>query len=263
MKRWLTIGILVGLCISLFWLFSNTNAQLHTVKAEFNSTQAALDLTKTELESTKEELDSTKTELASTNGELDSTKTELESTSIKLGTTEVELESTKGELHSVETELASTLDSLSTIQTELGVTRDTLTDLEISYEGLMTGHGYTIKDPTYSEMMSFLRADDTDEAEYIEDEYECTEFTTDLCNGAEEEGIRCAYVTLKFPAGIGHTIVAFDTIDKGLIYIEPQYDDLVRVEIGKHFHKCVVPKASYLYEKPDYDDTIEEVLIAW
>ena len=263
MKRWLTIGILAGLCISLFWLFSDTNARLNTVKAEFISTQTALDLTKTELELTKGELDSTKTELTLTNGELDSIKTELESTSVKLGATETELQSTKEELHSVETELASTLDSLSTIQAELDITRDTITNLEISYEGLMTGHGYTIKDPTYSEMMSFLRADDTDKAEYVEDEYECTGFATDLCNSAEEEGIRCAYVTLKFPGGTGHAIVAFDTIDKGLIYIEPQYDDLVRVEIGKYFHKCVVPKAGYLYEKPDYDDTIEEVLIAW
>jgi hypothetical protein len=263
MKRWIIIGILVGLCISLFWLSSNTNAQLHTVKAEFNSTQAELDLTRTELEATKGELDSTETELALTKGELDSTKTGLEATSIKLGTTEVELQSTKEELHSVETELASTLDSLSTIQAELDVTRDTLTDLEISYEGLMTGHGYIIKDPTYNEMMRFLKADDTDEAEYIKGEYECTEFATDLCNSAEEEGIRCAYVTLKFPRGVGHAIVAFDTIDKGLIYIEPQYDDLVKVEIGKYFHKCVVPGAGYLFEKPDFDDTIEEILIAW
>jgi len=263
MKRWITIGILVGLCIALFWLSSNTNAQLNTVKTEFNSTQAELDLTKTGLEATKGELDATKTELALTDGELDSKKTELKATSIKLGTTEAELQSTKEELRSVETELASTLDSFSTIQVELDVTRDTLTDLEISYEGLMTGHGYTIKDPTYNEVMRFLKADDTDEAEYIKGEYECIEFATDMCNSAEEEGIRCAYVTLKFPGGAGHAIVAFDTIDKGLTYIEPQHDDLVRVEIGKYFHKCVVPKAGFLYEKPDFDDTIEEILIAW
>jgi len=263
MKRWLIIGILVGLCISLFWLFSDTNNQLRTVKAEFISTQAVLDLTKTELEATKGELDSTKTELALTNEELDSIKTELESTTIKLGATETELHSTKEELHSVETELSSTLDSLDTIQAELDITREGLTDLEISYEGLMTGHGYTIKDPTYREMMSFLKADDTDKADYIKGEYECTGFATDLCNSAEAEGIRCAYVTLKFPGGNGHAIVAFDTIDKGLIYIEPQFDDLVRVEIGKYFYKCIVPKVGYFYEKPDYDDTIEEVLIAW
>lgn len=270
MKRWLIIGILVGLSISLFWLFSNTNTQLRMVKAEFISTQTELDLiktefdlTKTELEATKGELDSTKTELVLTDEELDSTKTELESKSIKLGTTETELQSTKEELHSVETELASTLDSLDTIQAEMDITRDALTDLEISYDGLMTGHGYTIKDPTYREMMSFLRADDTDKAEYIKGKYECTGFATDLCNSAETEGIRCAYVTLKFPGGNGHAIVAFNTIDKGLIYVEPQFDDLVRVEIGEYFYKCIMPKAGYIYEKPDYDDTIEEVLVAW
>lgn len=270
MKRWIIIGTLAGLCLFLFLLFSNTDAELHTVEAKFNATQTELVLTTTQLESTKGELDSTKTWLESTKGELNSAKTQLESTSIKLGTTETELQSTKGELHSAETELASTLDSLSTIQAELDITRDELaeretelTDLQISYEGLMTGHGYTIKDPTYSQMMRFLRVDDTDKAKYIKGEYECIEFAADLCNRAEEEGIRCAYVAIKFPGGIGHTIVVFNTIDEGLIYIEPQSDDLVRVEIGKYFHKCVVPKAGYYYEKPDYDDTISKVLIAW
>jgi len=291
MKRWITIGILAGLCLSVFLLFSNTNAQLYVVKAEINSTQTELELTKgeldytktelgstkeelgsaeTELGSTKEELGYTKTELDSTKGDLDYTKIELDSTKGELDYTKTELDSTKEELGSAETELTSTLDTLSTIQDELDISRDELvgreielTDLKIGYEGLMTGHGYTIKDPTYSEMMHFLRIDDTDRAEYTEGEYECTEFSADLCNRAEEEGIRCAYVMIRFPGEIGHAIAAFNTIDKGLTYIEPQTDDLVGVEIGKYLHECVVPEAGYYYEKPDFDDTIEEVLIVW
>ncbi len=270
MIRWMTIVILAGSGIALFLLFFNTDAQLNMVKAEHKSTQQTLSLTRTELDSTKIELESTEAELDSTKIELESTREnlnlavqELESTSTNLDVTTTELQSTKEELTSVEKELASKLDSLSIMQTELDGTKDQLNDLEISYEGLLSGHGYTIKDPTYNEMMDFLKADDTDKAEYIKDKYVCTGFATDLCNNAEEEGIRCAYVTIKFPEGVGHTIVAFDTIDKGLTYIEPQHDDLVRVEIGKPFYECIVPKPGYLYEKPDHDDTIEEVLIAW
>ena len=248
MKRWITIGILASQCFFLFLLFSNTDAELHTVKAALNFTQTELVSTKTALESTK--------------GELVSTKTGLESTRTRLGTTETELKSTKEELHSAETELVSTLDNLDTVQAELDITRDELADLQISYEGLMTGHGYTIKDPTYTEMMRFLRADGTDKAEYIEGEYVCRHFAADLCNRAEEEGIRCAFVLIAYPDG-GHTIVAFNTLDKGLIYIEPQYDDLVRVETGKRFYECIVPKAGHYYEQPGFDDTIEEVLVIW
>jgi len=263
MKRWIIIGLLIGSGLYLFFLFSSTNVDLHEARAELNFTKA-------ELESTEGERNSIKTELESTKVTLDSTETELKSTKKELGSKETELNSTKEELHSTQTELTSTLDKFNTTQSELESKREELTeretelsDLQISYEGLMTGHGYTIKDPTYNEMMRFLRADDTDKTKYIKDKYECVEFSTDLCNGAEEEGIRCAYVNLRFPDGKGHAIVAFNTIDKGLTYVEPQSDDLVRVEIGKSFHKCIVTKAGYYYEKPDYDDTIEEVLIAW
>jgi len=263
MKRWIAIGLLTGLGLYLFFLFSSTNVDLHEARAELNST-------KTELESTEGERNSIKTELESTKVTLDSTETELKSTKKELGSKETKLGSTKVELESTRTELASTLDNLNTTQAELESKREELTeretelaDLQISYEGLMTGHGYTIKDPTYNEMMRFLRADDTDKTKYIEDKYECVEFSTDLCNGAEEEGIRCAYVNIRFPDGRGHAIVAFNTIDKGLTYVEPQFDDLVSVEIGKYFHKCIVPKAGYYYEKPDYDDTIEKVLVVW
>ena len=256
MKRWILIVLLAGASVFLYLLFYNTNAQLYAVKAGLSSTQTQLELTRTELESIN-------VKLANIETELQSTKDQLQSAETKLVSTETELQSTKGQLQSTETELASALDNLSTLQVELDEKEIELTELQTSYEGLMTGHGYTIKDPTYSEMMRFLKDDDTDKAEYIKGEYECTGFATDLCNRAEEKGVRCAYVSIRFPDGRGHAVVAFDTIDKGLIYIEPQYDDFVEIEISKPFYKCVVPTGDYTYEKPAYDDTIEEVLVAW
>ena len=249
MKRWIIIVILAGASLFFYLNFLNTNAQLYTVEAELNSIKVQMESTRTEMEATK--------------GEVDATKTELEVVMVKIASTETELQSIKGQLQSAETELASTSASLGTIQPETDEKETELVELQISYEGLMTGHGYTITDPTYSEMMRFLKDDDTDKVEYIKGEYECTGFATDLCNRAEEKGIRCGYVSIRFPDGRGHTIVAFDTIDKGLIYFEPQYDDLVEIEIGKPFYQCVVPSGGYTYEKSDQDDTILEVLIAW
>jgi len=249
MKRWIIIVILAGASLFFYLNFLNTNAQLYTVEVELNSIKVQLESTRTELEATK--------------GEVDTTKAEMESAMAKIASTETELQATKGQLQSAETELAAASASLGTIQAEMDEKETELIELQISYEGLMTGHGYTITDPTYSEMTRFLKDDDTDKVEYIKGEYECTGFATDLCNRAEENGIRCGYVSIRFPDGRGHAIVAFDNIDKGLTYIEPQYDDLVEIEIGKPFYQCVVPSGDYTYEKSDHDDTILEVLIAW
>jgi hypothetical protein len=166
-----------------------------------------------------------------------------------------ELNSVKAELNSVQGNLEATLDSLNFTQAELA-------DLQLSYDGLIGGHGYTIVDPTYKQMMDFIRKDRTDKRQYIEDEYVCANFAMDVCNNAEGEGIRCAYVVISYPES-SHAIVAFNTIDRELAYIEPQSDELVNLQIGKHFYKCVVPKPGYYYEEPDYDDTIEEILVIW
>ena len=127
------------------------------------------------------------------------------------------------------------------------------------------GHGYTLKDPTYEEAVTFLRQDKTDENEYIEDTYGvyvCSHFARDVGNNAEEAGLRCAFVELRYLEG-GHAIIAFNTIDKGLVYFEPRTDDRVRPVVGKRFYQCIEPKPGYYYEKPDFDDTIMDILVIW
>lgn len=124
------------------------------------------------------------------------------------------------------------------------------------------GHGYTLRDPTYKEVVTFLRTDKTNLNEYIEDTYVCSHFARDVCNNAEDKGLRCAYISLIYPDG-GHAIIAFDTIDEGLIYFESQTDERAKPVIGKRYYKCVEPKPGYYYEKPSFDDTIIDILVIW
>ncbi len=124
------------------------------------------------------------------------------------------------------------------------------------------GHGYSLRDPTYRQALDFLKKDKTDSREYIENTYVCSHFARDVCNNAEEAGLRCASVELRFPEG-GHAIIAFDTIDRGLVYFESQSDEKVNPILGKPYYQCVVPKAGYPYEKPSYDDTIQDILVVW
>ena len=124
------------------------------------------------------------------------------------------------------------------------------------------GHGYTLRDPTYKEVITFLGQDKTDRNKYIEDLYVCSHFAREVCNNAEEEGLRCAFVELRYLEG-GHAVIAFDTIDKGLVYFEPMTDEKVKPVIGKWYYLCIEPRPGYYYEKPLFDDTIMDILVIW
>ncbi len=118
------------------------------------------------------------------------------------------------------------------------------------------GHGYTLRDPTYAEAIAFLSLDTTDRNVYNEDSYVCSHFARDVGNNAEAAGWHCAFVLLDFRT-MGHSIIAFDTIDRGLVYFEPQYDDEVTVIIGRSYSQL----NGYL--PPPYPDTILDVLVIW
>jgi hypothetical protein len=223
MKRWIAIGILVIVSISLVSSTESTLANLETTQGELLSTQSALAVSQSSLESTQKGLESAQADLASTSRTLSLTQSAL----------------------------ASTQDNLASLNTEYA-------DLQTSYDGLMTGHGYTITDPTYRQMQSFLVRDRTDSKQYVAGEYECRHFAQDVCNKAEAEGIRCAYVSIGFSGGTGHAIVAFNTIDRGLIYIEPQTDDEMNIRVGIHYWQ-----SGSNFARPDYDDTITEILVIW
>jgi hypothetical protein len=118
------------------------------------------------------------------------------------------------------------------------------------------GHGYTLRDPTYKQAVAFLARDKTDKNEYDEDSYVCSHFARDVDNNAEAEGLRCAFVELRYSEG-GHSIIAFNTIDKGLVYFEPQFDDEVEVIMYRSYSH------SNNYLEPSIDDTIMDVLVIW
>jgi hypothetical protein len=127
-------------------------------------------------------------------------------------------------------------------------------------EGL--GHGYTINDPTYDQAVTFMKQDSTDQNKYVDPTYICSHFARDVCNNAEARGIRCAFAEIRYKDG-GHALVAFNTIDKGLVYFESQTDEVARPIIGKRLYQCIEPRPGYYYPSPSYDDTIIDILVIW
>jgi hypothetical protein len=112
-------------------------------------------------------------------------------------------------------------------------------------------------------MKAFLEQDETSEQEYLRNEYICVDFAANVKANAAEEGIRCAYVVIEYLGTNGHAIVAFDTTDRGLVYIEPQFDWDVELEIGRRYYECVIPPPGQYMVEPDYDDTIARIIVIW
>jgi hypothetical protein len=75
-------------------------------------------------------------------------------------------------------------------------------------------------DPSWQQLQSFLIADNTDKLIYVADSFVCSDFAATLHNRAEEAGIKAAYVSVDFVDGPAHALNAFNTIDKGLIYVD-------------------------------------------
>lgn len=125
------------------------------------------------------------------------------------------------------------------------------------------GTNYLVRNPTYKELMEFLARDKTDSKPYIEGEYVSSDFAAEVNNNAELEGIRAAFVGIDYPQPPGHGMVAFQTVDEGLIFIEPQSDERVKLVVGKRFYLSIEPKPGYYYEKPSYDDTVVKIQIIW
>lgn len=117
------------------------------------------------------------------------------------------------------------------------------------------GRGYTIRDPTYSEVLAFIESDQTQKNVHNES-YTCYEFTRDVCNNAFDAGFRAGDVYIEFSDG-AHALVCFDTVDKGLVFLEPQTDEVMTVEVGVQYWDRSI------YQTPDFDDTIVKYGIIW
>ncbi len=76
------------------------------------------------------------------------------------------------------------------------------------------------KNVTYEELIDFILSDPTDEKMYTS-WYVCSDFAEEVHNNAESFGIRAAWVGIDFEEDpIGHAINAFETTDKGIVFID-------------------------------------------
>lgn len=116
----------------------------------------------------------------------------------------------------------------------------------------------TAQNPTYSQLVSFIKSDKTDMNRYVNGKYECSEFARDVYNNAEKAGIRSAWVAIEFNKGDGHALNAFQTLDKGLVYIDctgtparnnniKDWDKIVTVKVGSKYQPSSLYPPNYTF----------------
>lgn len=129
------------------------------------------------------------------------------------------------------------------------------------------------KNPLWAQLVTFLQNDPTDKQKYDYGSFVCADFAEMLHNNAEKAGIRAAYVTVKLsgyrdfanlgiPSNTGHALNAFETTDRGLVFIDStattagkvkEADKTVDVAVGKEY----IPKS--IFPEPGWSSTWESM----
>jgi hypothetical protein len=121
--------------------------------------------------------------------------------------------------------------------------------------------GPKLKDPTWNQLLEFLKRDNTDAHPYIYPTFVCANFAKMLQGNAHKSGWRCAIIDIKIsgypdfyhygiPSDTGHACNAFNTTDRGLVYIDDtraagggpaNQDNIVDIKVGQEY----IPKALF------------------
>jgi len=109
---------------------------------------------------------------------------------------------------------------------------------------------YFLYNPTYEEVRGILAEDVSGSAREIN-------------NSAEAKGIRAAYVRCRISSIADEgkiyllELVAFETVDKGLIFIEPSSNQVAVLEIGRYYSEL------NRFSSIKYDGIISDIKIIW
>lgn len=111
---------------------------------------------------------------------------------------------------------------------------------------------------TFAELVVFIMEDTSDSKTYMKGvEFlertilgrVCADFAEDVHNNAEAKGIRAAWVGIEFrEGGDGHALNAFETTDRGLVYV-----DCTGADVSERFRQALeAPSASMAWDKIAY-----------
>lgn len=95
---------------------------------------------------------------------------------------------------------------------------------------------------SFAEVKQFVEEDTSNNKAYESGVWDCKDFAAMVKENANQKGLICAVVYLDYTNSIngeakgGHSINAFDTEDRGIVFLEPQYDVFLDgVDVGANY----------------------------
>ena len=140
-----------------------------------------------------------------------------------------------------------------------GISKEELPIAKASGEAVQLINYKNATDPTWDELISFLRNDPTDGFTYNAS-FVCADFAEMLHNNAEKAGIKAGYVGVDFLDMESHTLNVFNTTDKGIVFVDctgdteqlgilDSKDKIAYIQIGKEYGLI----SAYKTNSPDYE----------
>jgi predicted nucleic acid-binding Zn-ribbon protein len=245
---------------------ASSEQALVTKVQDLNAARASLDSKTKDLAAAYAELTTARTTLSNTQSELSAANAEVVSSRVALSRMQSdlsvarkaadELVTAKRDLTTTNSELFTLRSTLYNTQNQLATAQQAAQDMAALKTALAKATSQVrYRDPTWSEVVTFLAADRRDGNTYVPDKYVCWDFAGDVNRNAEAQGIRAGWVYIDFADG-AHAIVAFDTIDRGIVYIEPQTDREVTLRVGAKYWRDNGYSTSF-------DDTILRFGVIW
>jgi predicted nucleic acid-binding Zn-ribbon protein len=255
-------------------LLNTSNQQLASTQTALKNEQATLEQTQATLATANSQISTDKTTLANDQRTLASAQTQLTNTQTQLTNTQNQLTSTSSQLSNANSQISSDSDQITTLNGQLSSDTTQLNFFNQTYQyqlkfgvqppyqepaivnGLESTANINLvsnpnaKDPTFSQLESFLLADTNIDQAYTVGMVECTNYAETVYNDCEAAGIKAYFVVLWFSdITDGHALNAFQTTDRGLVFADctsgdayadtyAPYADFVRVgyiEVGKEY----------------------------
>lgn len=136
----------------------------------------------------------------------------------------------------LETELDSLTASAMAANQEIAALEADLRDI------LENSGSEELRDPSWEELKRFIALDRTDEYDYIPNKFDCEGFSIKVRDNAWRRGFRCAYVAIGLgESSAGHTLNAFQTSDRGLVYVDcTGHDTIAYLEVGRDYGTIII-----------------------
>ncbi len=148
----------------------------------------------------------------------------------------------QAELDGAQHEIGEMAEDLAQLEADYQGLQDDYASLQGDYQSSQTSYRKLLErleqsalvDISWPELKEFLEQDDTDRLTYVENGFDCSGFAITLRDSAARCGIRCAYVEIEFFVEGGHALDAFETTDRGLVYVDSiEADQIAYVKLNE------------------------------